>query len=112
MIVDEVVIKVEAGAGGNGCLSFRREKFIPRGGPDGGDGGRGGDIFFEARNDVHTLVDFLYHPLFRAHYGQHGKGKNMHGKDSPEVVVRVPVGTLIMDEERRVLVDMDQAGTR
>lgn len=112
MITDEVSITVEAGAGGNGCLSFRREKFIPRGGPDGGNGGRGGDIYLEARNDVHTLVDFLYRPLYFAKHGQHGKGKNMHGKDAPEMTVRVPVGTLVWDQDHELIVDMCELGMR
>jgi GTPase len=112
MITDEVTVTVEAGAGGNGCLSFRREKFIPRGGPDGGNGGRGGDIVLEARNDVHTLVDFLYRPLFCAKHGQHGKGKNMHGKDAPEVVIRVPVGTLVWDQGGELIVDMREEGMK
>ena len=112
MIVDEVTINVEAGAGGDGCLSFRREKFIPRGGPDGGNGGRGGSVFLEARNDVNTLVDFIYHPLIRARHGEHGKGKNMHGREAVEVTVRVPVGTLVWDENKELLVDMNEDGKR
>jgi len=112
MIADEVTITVEAGAGGNGCLSFRREKFIPHGGPDGGNGGRGGDIFLEARNDVHTLVDFIYRPLYTAHHGEHGKGKNMHGQAAPEVTVRVPVGTLVWDGGDEPVVDMNHEGMR
>lgn len=112
MIVDEARITVEAGMGGNGCLSFRREKYIPRGGPDGGNGGRGGDIILEARNDVNTLVDFIYHPLYRANHGVHGKGKNMHGKDSPEIIVRVPVGTLVWDDKHELIVDMNVDGMR
>jgi GTP-binding protein len=112
MIIDEVAITVEAGAGGNGCLSFRREKFIPRGGPDGGNGGRGGDIFLEARLDVHTLIDFTYHPLFEAKHGEHGKGKNMHGKDSSEIVIGVPVGTMVYDDQKQLIVDMNQQGQR
>lgn len=96
MIIDEATITVEAGAGGNGCLSFRREKYIPRGGPDGGNGGRGGDIFLEARNDVGTLIDFLYRPLYRARHGEHGKGKNKHGRNAEAIVIRVPVGTLVL----------------
>jgi GTPase len=112
MIVDEVVINVEAGDGGNGCISFRREKYIPRGGPDGGNGGRGGDVYLEARNDVHTLVDFIYHPLFRAHYGEHGKGKNMHGREAEPITVRVPVGTLVRDETNQLIIDMNQDGLK
>ena len=110
MIIDEVEIQIEAGAGGNGCISFRREKYVPRGGPNGGNGGRGGDVFLEARTDVSTLVDFLYHPLFRAKHGEHGKGKNMHGKDSPQITIRVPIGTLVKDQNQNVVVDMDHEG--
>jgi len=112
MIVDEVVITVEAGAGGNGCLSFRREKYIPRGGPDGGNGGRGGDIILEARNDVHTLVDYIYRPLHRSNHGQHGKGKNKHGKDAESITLRVPVGTLVWDENHELITDMDHEGKK
>ncbi|HVM32813.1 MAG TPA: GTPase ObgE [bacterium] len=112
MIIDEVSLTLEAGAGGNGCLSFRREKFIPRGGPDGGDGGRGGSIYLEARLDCHTLVDFTFRPLFTAHHGQHGKGKNMHGKDAEDVVVPVPVGTMVLSEKGELIVDMDAAGKK
>ena len=112
MIIDEVTVTFEAGSGGNGCLSFRREKFIPRGGPDGGNGGRGGDIFLEARNDVHTLVDFLYRPIFEAHHGEHGKGKNKHGRDATPVIVRVPVGTLVWDGNHELIADMNKEGER
>ncbi len=112
MIIDEVVLTLEAGAGGDGCLSFRREKFIPRGGPDGGNGGRGGSIYFEARLDAHTLIDFTFRPIFEAHHGQHGKGKNMHGRHSEDVVIPVPVGTMVFNADRELIVDMDQAGKR
>jgi GTP-binding protein len=112
MIIDEVTITVEAGTGGNGCLSFRREKYVPRGGPDGGDGGKGGDIFLEARTDVNTLVDFIYRPIFKAHHGEHGKGKNQHGKDTPAITIRVPVGTLVWNENRELIVDMNEDGMK
>jgi GTP-binding protein len=108
MIVDEVTITVEAGSGGNGCLSFRREKFIPYGGPDGGNGGRGGNIFLEARTDVGTLVDFIYKPIYEAKHGVHGKGKNMYGKATEDVIIRVPVGTMVYDEKRELIVDLNQ----
>ncbi len=112
MIVDEVTITVEGGSGGNGCLSFRREKFIPRGGPDGGNGGRGGNVFLEARTDVGTLVDFIYQPIYGAKHGVHGKGKNMHGQNAEDVTVRVPVGTMVYDENHDLIVDMDRDGMR
>ena len=95
MFVDRIKIHARAGDGGNGCVSFRREKFVPRGGPDGGDGGKGGDIILET--DVHTdnLVDFFYRPLLRAKSGQHGMGKDMYGKAGAESVFKVPVGTVV-----------------
>jgi GTP-binding protein len=96
--VDEAVIKVEAGSGGNGCMSFRREKFIPFGGPDGGDGGRGGSIFVEADPNANTLVDFRYTRQFRAQRGQNGMGANCTGRSADDIVLRVPVGTTIIDE--------------
>ena len=94
MFVDRIKIHARAGDGGNGCVSFRREKFVPKGGPDGGDGGRGGDIILET--DVHTdnLVDFFYRPLLRAKSGQHGMGKDMYGKAAADSVFKVPVGTV------------------
>ena len=95
MFVDRIKIHAKAGDGGNGCVSFRREKFVPRGGPDGGDGGKGGDIILET--DVHTdnLVDFFYRPLLRSKSGQHGMGKDMYGKAAVESVFKVPVGTVV-----------------
>jgi GTPase len=95
MFVDQIRIYAKAGEGGNGCVSFRREKFVPRGGPDGGDGGRGGDIILEA--DVHkdNLVDFYYQPILRAKPGGHGMGKNMYGRAGSDSRYKVPVGTLI-----------------
>src|SRR5580693_3043130 len=95
MFVDRIRIHAKAGDGGNGCVSFRREKFVPRGGPNGGDGGNGGDIIF--RTDVHTdnLVDFYYRPLLKATRGEHGMGKNMYGKAGKAALCKVPVGTLI-----------------
>jgi GTP-binding protein len=95
MFVDRIRIHAKAGDGGNGCVSFRREKFVPRGGPNGGDGGNGGAIIF--RTDVHTdnLVGFYYQPLLKASRGQHGMGKNMYGKAGKDAVYKVPAGTLI-----------------
>jgi GTPase len=112
MIIDEVTITVEAGAGGNGCMSFRREKYIPRGGPDGGNGGRGGDVVLESRSDVRTLVDFMYRPLFEARHGEHGKGKNQHGHNAEAVVIRVPVGTMVWDENHELLADLNLEGMK
>lgn len=93
--VDEVKIKVKAGSGGNGCMSFRREKFAPLGGPDGGDGGDGGSIFFEADRNLNTLVDFRFRKVFEAKRGQDGMGSQCTGKNGDDLVIRVPVGTLV-----------------
>ena len=95
MFVDRIKIHAKAGDGGSGCVSFRREKFVPKGGPDGGDGGKGGDIILET--DVHTdnLVDFFYRPLLRAKSGQHGMGKDMYGKGAKNSAFKVPLGTLV-----------------
>jgi len=103
MFVDQIKVHAKAGDGGNGCVSFRREKFVPRGGPNGGDGGKGGDIFLRA--DVHTdnLVDFYYQPLLKATRGEHGMGKNMYGKAGADAVYKVPVGTLVYRIPAQVL---------
>jgi GTPase len=95
MFVDQIRIHAKAGDGGNGCVSFRREKFVPKGGPDGGDGGRGGNIVLRA--DIHkdNLVDFYYQPILRAKRGEHGLGKNMYGKAGSDSVYKVPVGTIV-----------------
>lgn len=93
--VDQIRIHAKAGDGGNGCCSFRREKFIPRGGPDGGDGGRGGDIVLETSNDVDSLVALYFEPLLRSARGAHGKGKDKHGRSAGDTIIKVPVGTVI-----------------
>jgi GTP-binding protein len=95
MFVDQIRIQAKAGDGGNGCVSFRREKFVPKGGPDGGDGGKGGDIVL--RTDIHkdNLVDFYYQPILRAKRGEHGLGKNMYGKAGFDSIYKVPVGTVV-----------------
>jgi GTPase len=97
--IDEARIYVRAGDGGNGCLSFRRERFIPRGGPDGGDGGKGGDVILQADSQLSTLLDFTYPRPFRAQRGVHGKGKDKTGKNGEDLVIRVPAGTLVRDGE-------------
>ncbi len=97
--VDEATIRVEAGDGGNGCVSFRREKYIPKGGPDGGDGGNGGDVFLVADSGLNTLVDFRHHRTHRAERGQNGMGRNCTGRAGEDVYVRVPVGTRVWDKE-------------
>lgn len=102
--VDEAKIKVKAGAGGNGCLSFRREKFAPFGGPDGGDGGNGGSIFFITDQNLNTLVDFRFRKIFEAERGQDGMGTQCTGKNGADLEIRVPVGTLIYDNDTNELI--------
>jgi GTP-binding protein len=97
--IDEVLITVRSGDGGKGCVSFRREKFIPKGGPDGGDGGKGGSVFFRATERLATLIDFKYRRLFRARNGEPGKGKSQTGKNGKDIRIEVPIGTLLYDEE-------------
>jgi len=97
--IDEIDFTVQAGRGGNGCVSFRREKFIPRGGPDGGDGGDGGDIVLSVKPNLHTLLDLSQRKRYRAGSGGNGKGKNMYGKRGEPVVIGVPPGTLVVDRE-------------
>ena len=95
--VDEVTIKVKAGDGGRGCVSFRREKFVPRGGPNGGDGGDGGDVVVVVEAQLSTLLDLRYQREYRSGRGAHGRGKDQHGRNGEERVIRVPVGTIITD---------------
>jgi GTP-binding protein len=101
--VDEVRIHVKAGDGGNGCVSFRREKFIPRGGPNGGDGGKGGDVILQADAQLTTLLDLTYPRQLRAQKGSHGKGKDQTGKNGKDLIIRVPVGTLVRDDQTQEL---------
>jgi GTP-binding protein len=96
--IDEAVVEVAAGSGGNGCVSFRREKFVPRGGPDGGSGGRGGDVVLRADRGLSTLLDQKLRPLLRAEDGAHGGGNQCDGRSGADLEVRVPVGTLVLDE--------------
>ena len=96
--VDEAIIKVEAGHGGHGCLSFRREKYVPRGGPDGGDGGDGGSVFLVGSEELNTLVDFRYQRYFKAENGQSGMGSNCTGKKGEDLTIPVPVGTMVYDK--------------
>ena len=111
--LDQAKIYCRSGAGGGGAVSFRREKFIEHGGPDGGDGGRGGDVWIEAVDGLNTLIDYRYQQHFRAQTGHHGQGRNMHGGKGEDVVLRVPVGTEVLDEDQETLiVDMDAAGKR
>ncbi|WP_445360579.1 Obg family GTPase CgtA [Microbulbifer sp. EKSA005] len=111
--VDEAPISVQAGKGGNGCLSFRREKFVEKGGPDGGDGGDGGSVYLEADDSLNTLVDYRYQPRYAAESGQPGRGRNCTGAKGEDLVLKVPVGTTIIDVDTgETLGDMTEAGER
>lgn len=109
--IDEATITVRSGDGGRGCVSFRREKFVPRGGPDGGNGGNGGSVLLEVNPNFSTLLDFRYRNLFKAARGQHGMGKNMHGKGAPDRRIAVPPGTVVTDAETgEILGDLTRPG--
>src|SRR4051812_21729214 len=95
MFVDRIRVFAHAGDGGRGCVSFRREKFVPKGGPDGGDGGRGGDIILRADTQVDNLSALFYEPLIKAKSGVHGQGKKMHGRAGADKIVKVPLGTIV-----------------
>ena len=111
--IDEATIEIAAGAGGNGCASFRREKFIPKGGPDGGDGGRGGSVWLVADRNINTLIDFRYARKHQAKNGEHGRGADCYGAGGSDIELRVPVGTVITDAETGAkLVDMIAHGQR
>jgi GTP-binding protein len=111
--VDETSIRVQAGKGGNGCLSFRREKYIAKGGPDGGDGGDGGSVYLEADSSLNTLVDYRFQRQFRADSGEGGRGRNCTGKSGEDQVLTVPIGTTVLDEDSgEVLGDLSQPGQR
>ncbi len=104
MFIDEAKIRVKAGDGGNGCMAFRREKFVPRGGPSGGDGGRGGDVIMESSQRHNTLIHFRFNPEHKAQRGEHGMGSNCTGLDGKSIVLQVPVGTALYDQETGELV--------
>jgi GTPase len=109
--IDEATITVRSGDGGRGCVSFRREKFVPRGGPDGGNGGSGGSVIIEVSPSLSTLLDFRYRNLFKAARGQHGMGKNMHGKGASDRRIAVPPGTIIADADTgEILADLTRPG--
>ena len=111
--IDEAVIEVRAGDGGNGSASFRREKFLPKGGPDGGDGGRGASVYAVADINLNTLVDYRYKRLFRAERGENGRGADCYGKGGEDVDLRFPPGTLIFDAETdELLYDLATPGDR
>ena len=113
MFVDEARVTLQSGKGGNGCISFRREKFIPNGGPDGGDGGRGGSIIFEAAHDMNTLADFRNQRVYKAENGRDGGSNHCSGRAGEDLIIKVPVGTVIREEESNlVIVDMAESGQR
>src|SRR5437762_4511360 len=101
MFVDQVKVSSQAGSGGRGCVSFRREKFVPKGGPDGGDGGRGGDVILRADRHVDNLANFFYEPIIKAKNGEHGMGKKMAGRTGANKVVKVPIGTIVWQAEEQ-----------
>ncbi len=113
VFIDEARIWVKAGDGGNGCVAFRREKYVPRGGPSGGDGGKGGDVILESSEHLNTLLSFRYNPEHRAERGRHGEGSKRHGADGADMIVRVPVGTVVYGEESgEKLFDFKESGQR
>src|SRR3989442_12685249 len=113
MFVDEIDIFVKGGDGGAGCVSFRREKYVPRGGPDGGDGGDGGSVWLEADPALTTLLDYHYKRHYHAERGQHGEGSNRHGASGSDLVLRVPLGTRVADRDTgERLGDLTAAGHR
>ncbi|MDA8561302.1 GTPase ObgE [Nitrospinae bacterium] len=110
MFIDQVAITTQAGDGGDGCSSFRREKYVPLGGPDGGDGGRGGDVVLETDPNLTTLIDLRYQKTYRAEHGNPGKGKQMTGKSGKNLLIRLPLGTLVKDKDSgELLVDLKEA---
>jgi GTPase len=113
MFVDRIKVLAQAGNGGRGCVSFRREKFVPKGGPDGGDGGRGGDVILRADRHVDNLAGLFYEPIIKAKNGTHGKGKKMAGRAAANKIVKVPVGTMVWQaEQKRSLSNSDQSAIR
>src|SRR5256885_14407914 len=118
MFVDEVDIHVAAGDGGRGCLAFRREKFVPRGGPSGGDGGHGGSVFVVASPHINTLINFRFHPEFSAERGEHGMGSNRTGHGGADLELAVPIGTLVYEKTGdanqglRLIADLAEEGQK
>jgi GTP-binding protein len=110
MFYDYAKIYIKAGDGGNGCVAFRREKYVAAGGPSGGDGGRGGSVVFVADRNVQTLIDFRYRKHYKAERGEHGRGKNQHGKNGADLIVQVPVGTVVRDYEGSFSADLKRDG--
>ncbi|HUI42579.1 MAG TPA: GTPase ObgE [Terriglobia bacterium] len=113
MFIDEASIRVAGGGGGNGCVAFRREKYVPRGGPSGGDGGHGGSVYLESNHHLNTLLQFRYKREFTAERGRHGEGSNRHGRDGEDLVLALPAGTVVYDEASgEKLFDFDTPGER
>ncbi len=113
MFIDYAKIFVRAGDGGDGCVAFRREKFVPKGGPAGGDGGKGGDVVAVANEHMHTLMDFRYRKKYKAKRGEHGQGSNMTGRGGEDIIIKLPVGTIIRDAETdKILCDLAKPGQR
>ncbi len=113
MFVDEAKISVKGGDGGNGCVAFRREKYVPRGGPSGGDGGHGGDVYLESNPNDNTLLRYRYNRIFRADRGRHGEGSDCHGRSGEDMILSVPVGTVVYDADSgKQLFDFAAAGQR
>ena len=111
--LDEVKIYISSGNGGPGCLSFRREANVPKGGPDGGDGGKGGDVIIKTVSGLNTLIDFRYRQHFKAKSGQHGMGRNRNGSNAEDIILQVPIGTEVLDETKSsVIIDLDKIGTK
>jgi GTP-binding protein len=113
MFIDEAKIWIKAGDGGHGCVSFRREKFLPKGGPDGGDGGKGGNVYFETAENLDTLRDFAGKHHWQAKNGRYGRGGNKHGANGDDLIIKVPPGTLIYDDDLNILLkDLDNVGIK
>ncbi len=113
MFIDRAKIFVKGGDGGNGCMAFRREKFVPRGGPSGGDGGHGGSVYLEATDQMNTLLSFRYNPEYKGQRGGHGEGSKCSGRDGEDIIVKVPVGTLVTNwETTEILADLVEIGQR
>jgi len=111
--LDQAKIYLQSGAGGPGAVSFRREKYVEYGGPDGGNGGKGGDIVFEAVQGLNTLIDFRYSQHFKAKRGNHGQGRDRTGAGAPDLVIKVPVGTQVLSEDKEeILADFTEVGQR
>lgn len=113
MFIDEVIIELNAGRGGNGCMAFRREKYVEMGGPFGGNGGHGGDIIFEADEGLNTLIDLRYNKIYKAKNGEHGEGRGCNGKNAEDLIIKVPLGTVITDTDTNLIIgDLIKKGDR